>query len=329
MLQMKCKECEEESLQMKAENSASGGYAPPHISGQIQNAGGGSPLPGSLNREMSQKIRADFTDVKIHTGSNASALNQSLGARSFTHGKNIFFNSGEYNSASVEGKRLLAYELTHVVQQNATSKKIQRRVIENNVTTTPAILTALGLTREEVIQTITDADVDAIFLAENAITALTDQLNNAINGNAVDADIELILNEELGLSFNNPAQHNLIRQQINRFARVRDTLQSGYLRYLSLGIGDISLVGCEPENCDDSFAFTCPGNRLVVLCMSFWNDADEQGPTLLHEPFHILFLMAHHNPSALRRADASCFESFALRVTGRDATASCVGHAAG
>jgi hypothetical protein len=126
-IQQQPAEEEEEMLQMKSETGNSGGYASPEISSKVRNPGNGTSLPGSVNREMSQKIGADFSDVNIHTGSHASKLNQSLGARAFTHGKDIFFNSGEYNPASVEGKRLLAHELTHVVQQgnkNRSNKNI-------------------------------------------------------------------------------------------------------------------------------------------------------------------------------------------------------------
>jgi hypothetical protein len=330
-VQRKCADCEkEEGLQMKSDSVSAGGNVHTGISQKIQSAaGGGHPLPESVNGEMSQKMGTDFSSVNIHTGGEAASLNQSLGARAFTHGNDIFFNSGEYNPGSREGKRLLAHELTHVVQQGVSSRKIQRRVIDENITTTQPMLDAIGRTRQEVIQIINDADTDAITLADSAISALTTQLNNAQGGSAVDGNIEQILNEELGLSFNNPDQHGLIQQQIDRFTQVRDTLQSGYLRYHSLGIGDVSLVGCSAGNSDDAYAFSCPGNRLVVLCMPFWNEQSERGPTLLHEPFHIWYHMAHHDPSALRRADASCFESFALRVSGRAAPASCVGHTRG
>jgi hypothetical protein len=111
----------------------------------------------------------------------------------------------------------------HTVQQGGSNvKTIQRRVIDSHVTTTPAMLARLGLTRQEVIDTITAADADAIVLAQAAEDALTTQLANVQAGDPADADTELILNEELGLSFNNRAQHGLIRQQIARFRRVRE-----------------------------------------------------------------------------------------------------------
>lgn len=331
-IQRKCAECEEEEkqVQTKANGTGSGEKEAPSIVNDVINSSGKS-LDTETRSTMENRFGYDFSNVKIHTDSLAAKSAQSINALAYTAGNNIVFNEGQYSPGTESGQRLLSHELTHVVQQNTTlrMKSIQRRVIDNNVTTTPAMLTTLGLTRQQVIDTITAADADAIVLAQNAEDALTTQLGNALRGDPVDANTELILNEELGLSFNNAAHRGLIRQQIQRFRTVRETLQSGYLRYFALGIGSVSLVGCTAGTCGPNFAFSCPGNRLVVLCQAFWDDASEQPGTILHEPFHIWFHMARHAANALRRADASCFESFALRVSGRVATPTCVAHTAG
>jgi hypothetical protein len=288
-------------------------------------------LPAKTLNEMSSSFGADFSNVRVHKDSESENLNQDLHAQAFTHGNDIYFNKGKYNPDSSEGKSLLAHELTHVVQQNGTVQRmgIQRKVIPQNVVTNDTMLNTIGLTRQQVIDTITDANADAIDLARTAEELLTTELANARKGDPVAADSELMLNEELGLSFNDPKHHGLIRQQIQRFKTVRETLESGYLRYLAIGINNVSLVGCSAGNCADNFAFSCPGNRLTVLCQAFWDEPAEQGGTILHEPFHIWFHMARHATNALRRADASCFESFALRASGRNAPASCSAHTAG
>ena len=331
-IQRKCAECEEEEkqVQTKANGTGSGEKEAPSLVNDVINSSGKS-LDTETRSTMENRFGYDFSNVKIHTGSQAAKSAESIKALAYTSGNSIVFNEGQYSPGTESGQKLLAHELTHVVQQNSSlkTKAIQRRVIDRNVTTTPGMLAALGLTRQQVIDTITAADADAIVLAQNAEDALTTQLGNALRGDPVDADTELILNEELGLSFNNTAHHGLIRQQIRRFRTVRETLQSGYLRYFALGIGNISLVGCTVGTCGPNFAFTCPGNRLMVLCQAFWDTPDEQSATILHEPFHIWFHMARHAANALRRADASCFESFAIRVSGRVAPATCVGHTAG
>lgn len=329
-IQRKCAACEEEEhVQRKEDGGSHQRSETPSIVLDAVN-GGGTPLEHRTRTFMESRFGYDFGNVKIHTDTVAAKSAQSINALAYTSANSIVFNQGQYSPKTESGKRLLAHELTHVVQQKSLRQQtIQRRVIDRNVVTNDAMLTRLGLTRQQVIDTIAAADADAIVLARNAEDTMTRELNNAQSGSPIDANAETILGEELGLSFNNPAHHGLIRQQIGRFRRVRETLESGYLRYLALGIGSISLVGCEAGPCDQDFAFSCDGNRLIVLCQTFWDTPDEQSATILHEPFHIWFSMASHEENALRRADASCFESFALRVTGRAAPASCVDHTAG
>jgi hypothetical protein len=74
---------------------------------------------------MEPAFGADFSGVRVHSDSKAHGLNQSLQARAFTTGQDIFFRGGEYNPGSSAGKELVAHELTHVVQQNgpAVAKK--------------------------------------------------------------------------------------------------------------------------------------------------------------------------------------------------------------
>ncbi len=122
LIQRKCNACEEkEKLQPKpAIQKASNGkqYAGDSIQQSLQQSkGGGQPLPEATNKEMSSKIGADFSDVRIHTNSTAVQMNRDLGAKAFTHGGDLYFNQGQYNPESSAGKHLLAHELTHVTQQ--------------------------------------------------------------------------------------------------------------------------------------------------------------------------------------------------------------------
>lgn len=209
---------------------------------------------------------------------------------------------------------------------------LARRVRSENVTCRENGLTNPDLTGDEVVAALSDADADAITLARNAEQRLQEQLDIARAGDrlALDADFHTILQEELGIALI-PEQFRLVEQQISRFRRVRETLESGYLCYMCRGstVNPVSLKGCAPAPCGTEFASSCPGNRLIVLCQRFWDTPDERSVTILHEPFHIWFEMARHETNALRRADSSCFESFALRVAGRADFASCVDHTAG
>ena len=74
--------------------------------------------------------------MRIHTGREAAGLSSQIQAKAFTHGNDIYFNSGEYNPNSSTGKSLLAHELTHTIQQGAAP--VQRQ--DDALTQTNSIL---------------------------------------------------------------------------------------------------------------------------------------------------------------------------------------------
>lgn len=82
-----------------------------------QSRGSGQALDSGMRVWDEPMLGADLQGVKIHTGQDADALNQALGARAFTTGQDIFFRDNEYDPGSSAGQELLAHELTHVVQQ--------------------------------------------------------------------------------------------------------------------------------------------------------------------------------------------------------------------
>jgi hypothetical protein len=67
------------------------------------------------------RFDADFSRTRVHTGPIATKTARSLNARAFTLGRDIFFNSGEFQPGKASGKRLLAHELTHALQQSGRS----------------------------------------------------------------------------------------------------------------------------------------------------------------------------------------------------------------
>lgn len=127
-IQRACKQCEEE-LQRKEDDSDQhdlyGTYLDErHFSWVLSGASNGQPLD---NRDFYEtRFGHSFTDVRIHTGAQAESLATQLGARAFTHGRNIYFARGEYQPASRAGKTLIAHELTHTLQQRGGMSLIQR-----------------------------------------------------------------------------------------------------------------------------------------------------------------------------------------------------------
>jgi hypothetical protein len=86
--------------------------------------GGGQPLDRRVSAQLGQALGTDFGHVKVHTDQRADSLSQALNASAFTVASDIFFGANRYNPSTVEGKRLLAHELTHVVQQGASSRPV-------------------------------------------------------------------------------------------------------------------------------------------------------------------------------------------------------------
>ncbi|QTF94224.1 DUF4157 domain-containing protein [Halomonas sp. BM-2019] len=100
--------------------SDTGRTVAPDIEAAIERlAGTGAPLPAEVREDMEARFGADFSQVGIHTGAEAAALNSRLHARAFAVGNDIFFAPGEFSPQTEAGRELLAHELTHVVQQSS------------------------------------------------------------------------------------------------------------------------------------------------------------------------------------------------------------------
>ncbi len=114
----KCAACErEELLQRKAVPNA--GIVPESASDAGLPTGGGTPMPAELRGHFEPHFGVDFSAVRFHTGADAARNAEALNARAFTVGANVAFGPGMYAPGSVEGRKLIAHELTHVVQQAA------------------------------------------------------------------------------------------------------------------------------------------------------------------------------------------------------------------
>ena len=121
---------EPEMLQLKPlvqrVHAVGGVDASPDIENSINRAkGSGQPLDAGLQRSMGEAMGADFSGVRVHTDAQSDQLNQSIQAKAFTTGQDVFFRQGEYQPGSRGGQELIAHELTHVVQQSQA--KVQRQ----------------------------------------------------------------------------------------------------------------------------------------------------------------------------------------------------------
>lgn len=138
-VQRKCDKCEEEEklqrktvtqdpnplIQAKANGSSAVSES---VANSIQSSrGNGAAIDRQTQSFMANRMDSDFSEVKIHTNSEAVQLNRELNAKAFTVGNDIYFNEGQYQSGSEHGKRLLAHELTHVLQQGGSKIRAKEK----------------------------------------------------------------------------------------------------------------------------------------------------------------------------------------------------------
>lgn len=135
---------------VQRQESTDGTTTPPdRLTGQLDGSkGGGAPLPEDTRTQMEGAFGTDFSNVRIHTGSGAEQMSQSVRAQAFTHGSDIYFNSGKYNPSSADGQQLLAHELTHTVQQG---EALQRKALSNTPIQKAPVTEALTPATSEVV----------------------------------------------------------------------------------------------------------------------------------------------------------------------------------
>jgi hypothetical protein len=85
--------------------------------------GTGSPLPESVAQPMGDLLGADLSGVRVHADSEADRISRSMQATAFTYGQDVYFTSGTYAPDSSAGQRLLAHEMAHVTQNQATVQR--------------------------------------------------------------------------------------------------------------------------------------------------------------------------------------------------------------
>lgn len=95
-----------------------GGRVHPDVESVIATRrGAGASLDRGSQERFSSDLGDNLGDVRIHTDSTADQLARSVSARAFVTGSDVFFAQGEYKPGTTGGDKLLAHELTHVVQQ--------------------------------------------------------------------------------------------------------------------------------------------------------------------------------------------------------------------
>lgn len=110
-----CEECSKKPIQRKAEGDAPAPSSEFH--GSLNRSGAGAPMASHTRGLMESRFNDKFEDVRIHNDGAAADAAHQIQAHAFTMGRDIYFGQGQYQPHSTAGQKLLAHELTHVLQQ--------------------------------------------------------------------------------------------------------------------------------------------------------------------------------------------------------------------
>jgi hypothetical protein len=271
-VQRKCDQCEHEDkkvqrtedekgdeIKIQKKESAVKPIGQPASNYIYKLQGKGSSLPKSAQQFFNSRIGYDFGNVKIHTGKEAAESARDVNAKAYTVGNNIVFNEGQYNTESTEGKKLLAHELVHVVQQSNGNHFIQRVAFANCTTRT------------------TGQDFPKIMLKYRLAYArewVSEALRLLQHDPAPGSPYGENYHEALSRHFVDPTLRQ--RQRIaNVFRRIYANLNQENVRCRR---------HCEPT---EGAAFWRADLPFINLCRSFWNAGYECTIiTLIHEAAH-------------------------------------------
>src|SRR2546425_13179281 len=112
-----CAECRKKrlALQRRSTGQSRPSTIPPIVHDVLRSPG--QPLDAGTRAFMEPRFGHDFSQVRVHTDSRAAESAQAVNALAYTVGRDVVFGEGEYEPGTSHGRRLLAHELTHVVQQ--------------------------------------------------------------------------------------------------------------------------------------------------------------------------------------------------------------------
>ncbi len=104
------------SLQRLASDSPAADYVPADLEEVLNSPG--KPLDGTIRAFMESRFGYDFGHVRVHADAQAGASAQALNARAYTVGCHVVFGTGQFSPDTTDGKKLIAHELAHTIQQS-------------------------------------------------------------------------------------------------------------------------------------------------------------------------------------------------------------------
>jgi hypothetical protein len=339
-VQRKCAECEEEEKLQRKENGKGEVEAPGTLESYVESINsGGKALPNDVRSFFEPRFGYDFSNVRIHNDSVAAKSAQGINALAYTSGNNIVFNQNQYSPETDSGKRLLAHELTHVVQQGESlkTKTVQRSVGRRsrcaaNIHGSPADpLNEFSAANERAVNMSLGAShllfSDSLFIQDPSFgPSSTLPLYRSRFGTPT------VQGTKFKNRFDNSLHNTMLIAESsemqflsNRFQRISNFL-SGNIHFICTGTSRTEIGECNHRCGANTVLASCPaghGNEMAV-CSGFWNilSVDLRAIGMIHEVSHMLYGFGDRDTAPYaqtdrqRRREPECYASLVADIYG-------------
>jgi hypothetical protein len=247
-----------------------------------------------------------------------------VNARAYTIGSDIVFARNEYRPAHESGKKLLAHEIAHVVQQKSGWVDKLHRTSAKQVSCaghTPLVIPKTGVSVADPVGVITAAENRANQMIDDVITELEYNRQQILKGApAAFPTISDPLAQGLRLMGLDPDKRTIwtapdgtglasVPLLLRRLKGIRSTIGAGSFFFFCLGTGKKTLGTCAAKTgediCTGAVAATCQGQFFTSFCPPFWStSAESKAGTIVHESAHNFAVFIKHSG---RFSNAPCF----------------------
>lgn len=284
---------------------------------------GGQPLDAINRAFFEARLGADLGGVRIHTGEQAAGSARSYDALAYTVGQDIVFGAGQFDPHSHSGKKLLAHELVHTVQQGSgrVSREVQRQPAPKPAAPTYGKSCSGGPTDPCQMSRCSPSDIAVI---RSDMTRAMAYLNTAISalGSSV-LSAETIRALDWYFTSHDPGTAATVAE---RLGCIKNELQDTI---------DNDRFGCDPDH--PALAYVCSGNatpctsKKTNVCLTdnnFYRPDRNRAEIMIHECGHRAGLSAGGNPdiydfynrfpfmdSAEALINTDSFADFAVAIT--------------
>jgi Domain of unknown function (DUF4157) len=339
-VQRKCQHCEEEEMLNRKESSGDEVEVSSHLDSYVASLGSsGQPLPETSREFFEPRFGHDFSNVRVHNDPVAAKSAQSINALAYTTGNNIVFNNGLFSPGSDSGKRLMAHELTHIVQQGGGANNVQRKAASTSCTANsnsapadPAATLQAANDRAVLMSLGTSLLLfsESLFIGDPAIgpSSISTFFHRRF-GDPAPAPGGRFTNRFTGTLHASMvlAQSSEMQFVSDRLERISHLLDKN-IHFKCADATSVHIGDCAPFRCGGGNVLgSCPTVNHgfdIAVCSVFWGlgATDLQAIGMIHEASHMLFHFGDHDTApfaqtaAQRRAEPECYASMVADIYG-------------